>query len=434
MTPPLPPATGETAFSHQTESVLVLLLIQLIVILVAARGIGGLFRRMGHAQAMGEIFAGVVLGPSLLGWVFPGAFQALFPADMPKILPYFSHIGLVFALFLIGMEFDFGDVPRYLRQVGGIALGTLLVPIGAAFLITPALVAAVPGAQGGLGFSLFLGMALAITAIPIMGRVLIETGLTTTRVGVLGITTGASKDLFTWFLLLVAVGIARPPLDLLSVGRTIVLALLLGGFVLTAGRQALVAALRWVGGADLEAGRPNGNVMALALIWAFGLAAATSALGIFAIFGAFLAGVSLSFDRKLAHAISDRMHDLTIYLFLPIFFTSTGLKTDLTSMGASAWMWVPIVTLVGTLSCGGVAALIARALGLSGAESLALGALVNTPGLMVLILLNVGADVGVLPREMFALLMVNAMLRNLMVTPALRRLKLRGLPEMSAVV
>lgn len=417
----------ETAFSHQTEQVLVLLLVQLVVILGAARLLGALFRKLGHAQAMGEIFAGIVLGPSLFGWLFPEAFHALFPSDGPKVLPYFSHLGLVLALFLIGMEFDFREVPRYARTVGIVAFSTLAAPIAAAAALAPWVGASLGEGAKNQAFPLFFGLALAVTAIPIMGRVLIETGLSTSRVGVLALTTGALKDLVTWFLLIVAIGIARPPLDPIQVAGTIAAVLLLGVVALTVGRRALGALIARLA----PAGEMNGHVVAVALAWCFGLAAATSALGVFAIFGAFLAGVSISFDRGLATRLSDRLHDLTIYLFLPIFFTSTGLKTHLADLDGERLVWVVAITVVGSAASGGVAAVTARALKLSVPESAAMGVLVNTPGLMVLILLNVGSDVGVFSSGMFAVMMANAMLRNLLVTPALRRLQRAGLPEMS---
>jgi Kef-type K+ transport system membrane component KefB len=140
--------------------------------------------------------------------------------------------------------------------------------------------------------------------------------------------------------------------------------------------------------------------------------------------------VTVSSHRRLAAALTDRLHDATFYLFLPIFFTSTGLRTDLTALSGELWLWIPVITLVGTLASGGTAAAIAGSLGLSRFEAVALGVLVNTPGLMVLILLNVGLDQGLIPKALFSVMMATAMLRNLATTPVLVWAKARGLPPM----
>jgi Kef-type K+ transport system membrane component KefB len=414
---------GETAFSASTEGVLVHLLLQIVVILAASRAFGALFRRLGHAQSIGEILGGVLLGPSVVGWLFPDAWAWLFASEGPKLLPYLSHLGLVLALFLIGMAFDFDAAPRHGRIVTAVSVGTVAAPMLAALALAPWLWSLAPGGGSYLAYVLFLGLLLTITAIPIMGRVLIETGLSQTRVGLVGITVGASKDLLTWLSLLVVVGIARPPLDPVRLMSVVAGTAALAGFSLTVGRWMVARAQEVFG---LEDGRPSGHLVVALLCYTFLLAAITAEMGIFAIFGAFLAGVTVSSDRELAAALVDRLNDLTVLLFLPIFFTATGLRTDLTQLSGAMWLAVPVVTLVGTLAGGGVAAGIARASGWPGRESVALGALVNTPGLMVLILLNVGLDVGVIPASLFSVMMANAMLRNLMVTPALRWAKRGG--------
>jgi Kef-type K+ transport system membrane component KefB len=219
--------------------------------------------RLGQSQSIGEILAGVALGPSLFGWVAPGAFHAIFPSDGPNLVPYFSHLGLVLALFLIGMAFDFRTVVPHRRSVVGVALGTLVAPIGATFLIGPWLGSLVPGEHGYLPYTLFVGMCLAITAIPIMGRVLIEQGLSHTRAGVVAITTGAAKDLVTWFLLAVVTGIARPPFDPWAFDRMIVLSIGLGVVALTAGRRLIAWVQARAGWVD---GRPSPGLMVLVLL------------------------------------------------------------------------------------------------------------------------------------------------------------------------
>jgi Kef-type K+ transport system membrane component KefB len=249
--------------------------------------------------------------------------------------------------------------------------------------------------------------------------------LTRTRIGVLGITAGAIKDLMTWTLLAIVIGIARPPFDPWRIVKMVVATAALAGLSLTVGRRLIAGFQRRWG---WEGDRPSGSMLGFLLVFLVLLAAATAKLGIFAIFGAFLAGVTVSDDRRLSHAVSDRLHDLTIHLFLPIFFTYTGLRCDLSALRGGLWLAMGAVAVVGSLGCGGVAWALSRWSGLSRQESLALGALLNTPGLMVLILLNLGLDLEVIPTGLFAVLIGSAMLRNLATTRLLRRARATGLP------
>lgn len=418
----------QTAFSTSTEQVLIHLLLQIAVILFVSRLVGTLFRLGGQSQSVGEILAGVMMGPSLFGHFVPGAFEWLFHPDGPALLPYFSHIGLVLALFLIGMEFDFGAVRAHVGKVVAIAAATLVGPLAAGALLASWLWTLAPGDKSFSAYALLLGMVMAITAIPIMGRILIELGLSRTRVGVLAISAGVVKDLFTWFLLAIVAGIAKPPVDATHVLTMIAMTGLLSVGMLTLGRKALALAQRTFGWVD---DRPSDALVTYLLVTLLLLAAATSAIGVFAIFGAFLAGATVSSDRKLAHAVSSRFHDLTINLFLPIFFTYTGLRADLSQLHGSLWGAMLVFTLVGTLMSGGVATLIARWRGMSGREALVMGALVNTPGLMILILLNVGLDLGVIPATLFSAMVGHAMIRNLLAVPIVRWAARGGLPAAS---
>ena len=415
----------QTAFHASTEHVLVQLLLQIAVILICARAVGLLFQRLGQSQSIGEIAAGVLMGPSLFGWIAPSTFRALFVPEGPPILPFLSHIALILTLFLIGMEFDYSEIPKHKNKVALLALGTLLLPVGTGAALSLWLWQLVPGQKGLVAYALFVGITMAITAIPIMGRILMELSLTATRMGVLAITTGAAKDLFTWFLLTLIIGIARPPVDFLRFGRMVGLTLLLAGLVLTLGRRLL----RWAEGRfGYVDGKPHPTLLSGLLIVLTLCAAATSRIGIFAIFGAFLAGVAVSSQRRLAEAVSDRLHDLTILYFLPLFFTYTGLRADLSQLDGTLFLCCVVLTVAGTLATAGPAYAVARLSGLSPRESGGLALLLNTPGLMVLILLNIGLDLGVIPSALFSVLVGAAMLKNLLTTPLLRRLASTGLP------
>ncbi|HNN95246.1 MAG TPA: cation:proton antiporter [Pseudomonadota bacterium] len=419
----------QTAFHASTEHVLVQLLLQISVILIIARAVGMLFVRFGQSQSIGEIAAGVMMGPSLLGWIAPGLFSTLFVPHGPPILPFLSHIALILTLFLIGMEFDYGEIPKHGKQVAALALSTLISPLLAGVGLAYFLWGLLPGQKGFLAYALFIGITLAITAIPIMGRILMEQSLTQTRMGVIAITTGATKDLFTWFLLTLIIGIARPPVDLLKFGKMVGLTALLGLVVLTLGRRLL----RWAEARyGYVHGKPHPTLLSGLLIALSLCAAATSYIGIFAIFGAFLAGVAVSGQRRLAEAVADRIHDLTILYFLPLFFTYTGLRADLSLLGRELVLACGAATLIGSLAIGGPAYLVSRGFGMTPRESGGVALLINTPGLMVLILLNIGLDLGVIPSGLFSLLVGAAMIKNLVTAPLLRRLSSGGLPAMSA--
>lgn len=411
----------QTAFSPNTELILIRLLLQIATIVAASRLVGTLFYRLGQVRTMGEITAGIMLGPSLLGWIFPGLLATLFPPaspTTPNILPYFSHIGLVLTLFLIGMEFDFAEVPQYLRHVGSIAVAALITPVAAGALLAYWIWDVIPGETGFLPYALFLGISSAITAIPIMGRVLMELRLTRSRVGVLGISTGAIKDLLTWFLMAVVIGIARPPIAWSHVGAMIGQTLLLALFMLTAGRAFVRRLLlAW----PVERGQVHSSLMSILLIMLFVSSAATSHIGIFAIFGAFLAGVVVSEQRELAEAVSHRIQELTLTLFLPLFFTYTGLRADFTQLTPSLVVWIFVISAVTGLANAVPSYLLSRRAGLERPEAITFASLINMPGLMILIVLNIGYDLKVLPPLLFSVLLGVAMIRNLLVTPIIRR-------------
>ena len=409
----------QTAFSASTEHILVHLFGQIAVILGTSRIIGSIFNRFGQSRSVGEIISGVLLGPSLFGLLAPEAFSFIFKPAGPAILPWFSHMGLVLALFIIGMEFDFRSVMPDLKKVVVVSLATLIAPVILGFVIGPWLWSFAPGEGSRNAYYLFLGMTMAITAIPIMGRILMERDLTETRVGVLSITTGALKDVLTWFLLVVVIGVARPPIDPFKLAKMISLSAALAIISLTFGRR-LIYKFQDQWGWEKD-GLPSGAMIAFLLISLMLMSAATAWIGIFAIFGAFLAGVTVSSDRRLSEAVSDRFHDLTIYLFLPIFFTYTGLRCDLSTLSGYGWIAIIVVTIAGSAGSGGVAWAIARLKGLEGREALAFGALINTPGLMVLIILNIGLDLEIVPLELFSILVASAMIRNLIVTPIISK-------------
>jgi len=409
----------QTAFSPSTESTVVHLFIQIATILAASKFIGSIFIRVGQSRSIGEIFAGILLGPSLFGALFPETFKWIFKSITPPLLPWFSHVGLVLALFLIGMEFDFSKLRPDLNKVIPTALVSLILPLLGALILTPWLWSIMPGGGSKLAYTLFLGMIMAITAIPIMGRILMELNLTQSRLGLMAISTGALKDLITWLLLVVVVGVARPPFSGINFVYMIISTVIFIVLTLTLGRKIIFAIKHRIVPSNSQT---TGSFIGVLLIFLMLLAATTAHIGVFAILGAFLAGVAVSADRPLSNHISSRFHDLTFHLFLPIFFTYTGLRCDLTLVKGSLVGALLLVTIIGTLLCGGAAFICGIIARIPVKESIAYGFLINTPGLMVLILLNIGLDLGVISNTLFAVLVGSAMLRNLMPTPSVRSL------------
>jgi Kef-type K+ transport system membrane component KefB len=412
-----------------TEALLLAVLVQLVVILAAARFFGALARRVRQPAVIGEILAGLTLGPSLFGAIWPEAFRAVFhpqDADVPKVMAVLAQIGLILLLFLVGLEFDF----EHLKVRGGSALAIMLAGIlipfavgaGLGPLIHPSLEAhPTKGPVPLEGLTLFLGTALCITALPVLGRILVELGIARTRLATVVIAAAAAGDALGWILLASVAALAQSAFSLRDTGFMIVLTIAFLAVMQFAVRPVALRYFRRV--LDANDGALTPTALA-ALIFLLLLAAiATNLIGIFAIFGAFLLGAVLSDDERLAKAIRARIGDFTTIFFVPIFFTYTGLRTEI---GAVGELW-PIA--IGVIAAGFAAKMIAcasaaRLTGFNARESLIVGGMMNTRGLMELIVINVGYDLGVIPKSLFCILVLMAVLSNLLTTPlilALRR-------------
>ncbi|KQM21532.1 cation:proton antiporter [Novosphingobium sp. Leaf2] len=412
-----------TGSTHQSEMLLFTVLLQLIVMIGAARLMHGLFRRMGQPGVVGEIVAGLLLGPSLFGYLFPGVSLALFGAKPEPAITVLSQIGLILLMFQIGGGFEFSrlQIARLRRTTIAVALASILVPLLAGMGIGKLSAASLAPGIDPLVYSLFCGVAVAITAVPILGRILGEYGLTRSDVGIVAISAAAVNDVAGWVLL---AGIAAFAAAQLSVTY---LAIHLGGLALFVLALRFVAAPlcnRLVACMPLRDGAIPPHLLAILLIVIFALALCTFALGIFAIFGGFAAGLLFHRHRPLVEAWNAQVGHFVLVFFLPIFFTFTGLRTSLLGLSAGPELaWLAAVCLIAVLAkivpvyCAG------RANGLAHPESLTLGALMNTRGLMELIVLNVGYDLGFLPRSMFTILVVMAVVTTVMTGPILRALR-----------
>lgn len=427
-------------FAAGFEDTLRPLLIQVIVIMLAARVGSGLARRLRQPTVVGEISAGLLLGPSGLGALAPSLFAAIFrPGDgapsLEAALTGFSQIGLILLLFMVGLEFDFSHVTRQSRTAVAVSLAGVAVPfllgLGLAAMMAPRLVS-----LGGLpmidqwAFALFLATAMSITALPILGRILIEMGLQQTRLGAIVIASAACDDVVGWILLAavsaIAIGHFNPLSTLSMLGATAALTAFLFLFVRP-------FALPWLDRTASHGDEPAGEgprlsfaTLSLVLAAVFISALVTSAIGIFAIFGAFLIGASLSGSPSLRRAITAHCADLVTVFFLPIFFTYTGLRTDIGSLDSlESWGWCASVLAVATVGKWGGCGLAAWLAGMPLGEAAALGVFMNTRALMELVVINVGMDLGVIPPAVYCMLTLMAIATTLMTTPLAARL-LRG--------
>jgi Kef-type K+ transport system membrane component KefB len=426
---------AESLRQLDVEHLILPVLVQLVVIIAAARAFGVLARRLGQPSVVGEIVAGLLLGPSLFGWLFPELFASVFrpglpgveqplaDAALPKIFAVISQFGLIFLLFLVGLEFEFNHIRSHGRAAVLISLVGIVVPFalgaGLAQLIHPHLEAhPKAGPVSLLGLTLFLGVALSITAIPALGRIMMELNVTRTRLGSITITAAAVDDAIGWILLASVAAVVKShfdPLETLKmVGLTVAFALVMWFAV----RPVLVRYFTY----SLRAnrGRLSATAMAVLLVSVLLCAIATNLIGIFAVFGAFLLGAVLSDQAELCRAAHAKLHDIVTSFFVPVFFTYTGLQTDVSSLHGGT-MWLICAVLVAVAVAGKLAGcgLAARISGFTWKESGIIGAMMNTRGLMALLAINLGYQLGVVPRSLFCMLVIMALAATAMTTPLL---------------
>ena len=410
-----------SAVGAGAEEVTLHLLYQLVAILVATRGVTSIVRHLGQTDVSGEILAGLLLGPSLLGAVFPGFMHWLFDPSTGAIFTGLAQVGLIFLMFQIGLEFEFN---RHLagdrRPIVAIGLLGLAVPLVMGYLAAPWFHARLSEPVPLFGFQLFFAVAMSITAIPILGRIFMELGLAHTRTAALTIGAAAVGDVSGWMIL--------GAISLLVKGafswgwilpRVAGLGLYLALVFLVARRpiqRAIARHLAAHGGL-----RPTAVPYVVLLLLVS--AAITSNLGVFAIIGGFVVGVALHDDRRFVEEWRRRVSPIVWAFFLPIFFAYTGLRTDVGAIrgwaGATTLLLILAVAFVSKL---GGAYLAGRLVGEGHRSALTIGVSMNTRGLMELIVLNIGRDLGLLPTDIFSMLVIMTLLSTFMATPLIRRL------------
>jgi Kef-type K+ transport system membrane component KefB len=405
---------------HQTEGLLFNILLQLIVMIAVARLANQLLRRLGQPGVIGEIIAGLALGPSLFGYFFPDASAFLFSAKAAVPVTIISQIGLVLLMFQIGADFEFGHLTRPRNRNGtiGIAAASICIPLVLGLAIGRASASYLAPGIDSLTYSLFFGVGLAITAMPVLGRILREFDLTGTEIGVVAISAAAVNDVTGWVLLAGISAYASAQFSPAAVGFQIGGILLLGAFALFVLRPLA----RWIlAKMPLKDDHIPPNLLVVILCLTFATGICTYKLGIFTIFGGFLAGLLFHHDRKFVAAWHAQIGKFVLVFFLPVFFTYTGLRTNVLGLtSASDWSWLMVVLAAAILGKIIPVYLASRSSGFSHQESTMLGGLMNTRGLMELIVLNIGLDLGFIPPNVFTMLVIMAVVTTVMTGPLLR--------------
>lgn len=412
---------------HASEQLLFFTLLQLAIIILAARAGGALAKRCGQAVAVGEIITGILLGPSLFGALAPELFAWVFRSTPPGPLTILSQVGLLLLMFQIGLEFDFGHLRerRNRRAVMAVAVAGLAAPfaLGVGFgLVAPAALLTSPDRYG---FVLFVGTAFSITALPILGRIMMEFRLTRTPLGVIAISAAAINDVVGWLMLALVTALASSAFEPAAFALRVVSVIAFGFASWFLVRPLLARYVRHAMGPAPLPGAASTlppTLMGVVIATIFVAGMTTYHLGIFAIFGGFMAGVLLHGERRFAETWNDRVGAFVNVFFLPIFFTYTGLRTDVGSLGSgAAWGWCALLIALATLGKFGACWAAARWAGLSPAQSRIVGVMMNTRALMELIIINVGYDLGVIGREVFTMLVLMAIFSTVITTPLLRR-------------
>lgn len=393
------------------------LLLQLLVIVTGTRLAGGLFHRLGQPAVIGEMVAGILLGPSLFGWLSPDAFQFVFAAESHDTLRLLSQIGVCLFMFAVGMELDLSQVRRRAHTAVVVSHASIALPFLFGAVLAPFLFR--PLAQAGAtftAFSLFMGISMSVTAFPVLARILQERNLTRTELGTTALTCAAVGDVAAWTLLAFVVAIVRAS-SIAAIALNIALVIAFAALILLGVRPAL---LRWFRGAWSEGAELGKGILAAVLCLVIGASLATEIIGVHALFGAFLAGVAIPDLRDLRHKLALRIENFSSVLLLPLFFAFAGLRTQIGLLsGWHDWLVCAAIIAVATAGKLGGAACSARLLGMKWRDALQLGALMNTRGLMELIVLNMGYDLGILSSRMFTMLVIMATVTTVLTGPLL---------------
>lgn len=402
--------------STHVHSSLGIILLQIIVILITCRIFNWLFTKIGQPSVIGEIIAGIVLGPSILGYFFPEYSAFLFPPESLNNIALLSQFGLILFMFAIGMELDMKEVRATLKETILISHTSTIIPFALGMVLAYFVYDSYANPETPfLSFALFIGIAMSITAFPVLARIIQERGLTKTHLGTLSLASAANGDLTAWCLLAVVVSIAQAG-NMISASFNILFSVLYILFMFLVIRPFL----RMIGNIyhnnEVIAKGMVAFIFLLLLISVY----CTEILGLHALFGAFIAGLVMPSNIKFRKIMTDKVEDLSLSLLLPLFFVSTGLRTQVGLLdNVELWLMCGLFTIVAIAGKFGGAYISARILGENQKDSLYIGALMNTRGLMELIVLTIGYEMGILPPTIFVMLVIMTLVTTFMTAPLL---------------
>jgi Kef-type K+ transport system membrane component KefB len=405
-----------TSMIHNVQDPLAILLAQIIMIILVARLFGWFFKKIGQPSVIGEIIAGIALGPSLLGLYFPDFFHALFPANSLENLKFLSQIGLILFMFVIGMELDIKVLKNRAKEAIVISHASIVIPfalgIGLAYFVYDRFA---PEGVKFLSFSLFMGIAMSITAFPVLARIVQERGMHKTKLGAIAITCAAADDITAWCLLAVVIAIVKAgtfesSMYIISLAALYVVVMI----------YLVKPFLKRIG--DLYGSKDSLSKPVVAIFFLILIISsyATELVGIHALFGAFMMGAIMPDVPKFRTVFIAKVEDVSVILLLPLFFVFTGLRTEIGLLNEPyLWKVTGFIILVAVVGKFFGSALAAKFVGQSWRNSLVIGALMNTRGLMELIVLNIGLALGVLTSEVFTMMVIMALVTTFMTGPAL---------------
>jgi Kef-type K+ transport system membrane component KefB len=394
-------------------------LLAMMVVIVASRALGLVFRRFQQPPVIGEVIAGIMLGPSLLGSVLPGVSSYLLPATVAPYLSIIAQVGVVLFMFLVGLELDTSLLRNKTHTTIAISHASIIAPFllgsATALWIYPKL--STSDVPFGV-FALFMGVSMSVTAFPVLARILTDRGISKSRLGVIAISCAAVDDVTAWCLLAFVVSVAQSQLG--GAFLTLLLTAAYLAFMLIFGRMLLARLVR-----RQELLRSVGQgTTALVLAGILFSALVTEYIGIHALFGAFLLGAIIPHDSLLAKSLAHKLEDLVVVFLLPAFFAFTGMRTQIGLVsGLDNWLVCGVIIIVACLGKFGGSAVAARLTGLSWRDATSIGVLMNTRGLMELVVLNIGLDLKVLSPTLFAMMVIMALVTTFATTPVLHLLQ-----------
>ncbi len=416
--PPVAQAVAVPVSSGQAIDTLFHALLSLAVIIVTARAVGGLFGLIGQPAVIGEVVGGILLGPSLLGRISPALYAQVLPPAVTPFLNVYAQLGVILYLFLVGLELDLSVI----RKAGGATLAISHASITVPFLLGSGLALAIYPRLATSGvpftvFALFLGVSLSVTAFPVLARILTDRKISRTPMGAIALTCAAIDDVTAWCLLAIVVSIsnARAADAVRTVLLTIAFVVLVLVVVAPIVRQVIPRIER--------AENLTRTELSILFIAMLASSMTTQYIGIHGFFGAFLIGAIIPHGSRIATEMNRRLGDFVAVLFLPAFFAYTGMRTQIGLLnGTVTWIICGAITVAACLGKFGGTVMASRWSGFTWRDSAALGMLMNTRGLVELIVLNIGLDLGVITPTLFAMLVLMALVTTFMTTPILQRL------------